>query len=99
MAQVAKKLDDAASPAKLSGLCSTCKHTDYCCFPKDSETPVTFCEEFEVCDAPVYTFIAPANNAKPDTAKLVGLCRNCEKNTSCHFAKPESGVWHCEEYE
>ena len=27
-----------------------------------------------------------------------GLCVNCAHRNYCMFPRPESGVWHCEEY-
>jgi hypothetical protein len=34
-----------------------------------------------------------------DTDKYKGLCINCENRETCNLQVPESGVWHCEEYE
>ena len=28
-----------------------------------------------------------------------GLCRSCKKQKTCQLAKPEGGVWRCEDYE
>jgi len=28
-----------------------------------------------------------------------GLCMNCAHRDTCLLPRPESGVWHCEEYE
>ena len=30
--------------------------------------------------------------------KVLGLCSDCVLRKECLFPKPESGVWHCEEY-
>ncbi|HQG30499.1 MAG TPA: hypothetical protein PLA83_01110 [Deltaproteobacteria bacterium] len=30
--------------------------------------------------------------------KALGLCSNCVNREVCRFPRPESGVWHCEEY-
>ncbi len=27
-----------------------------------------------------------------------GLCMNCDERETCMLPRPESGVWHCEEY-
>lgn len=36
------------------------------------------------------------NTREPIAA--VGLCSNCELRSTCTFAKPEGGVWRCDEY-
>ncbi len=28
-----------------------------------------------------------------------GLCKTCAVRTECKYPKPESGVWHCDEYQ
>ena len=30
---------------------------------------------------------------------IKGLCMNCAHSAYCLLPRPESGVWHCEEYE
>lgn len=88
------------------GLCSTCKFSSSCMFRKDHLDSVHFCEEYEQAD-PSQKYGAagfiPANptansftNQSP--RQIMGLCSNCKNRSNCSFPKPESGVWHCEEY-
>jgi len=39
------------------------------------------------------------SGAKSGAAKYKGLCSNCDNRQTCIYPKPESGVWHCEEYQ
>jgi hypothetical protein len=88
------------------GLCSTCKHAPSCTFPRDPEKPAFYCEEFEIEIAPARTRAgedtaqssASFVGAK-ESARLIGLCSDCEGRQTCVFPKPEGGVWHCEEYQ
>jgi hypothetical protein len=38
-------------------------------------------------------------SAGPQPGEAPGLCRNCARLSDCTYPRPESGVWHCEEYE
>ena len=82
------------------GLCSTCRHTETCCYPRNTDEPVLFCEEFEIEKAPVSSFIFDNDSFEelPKKMQLKGLCSNCANAITCTFPKSESGVWHCEEY-
>jgi hypothetical protein len=91
------------------GLCSTCISIKTCTGRKTWKGPVLFCEEF--CDIVPLTNrqrIKP-ESAAPQTSpakaaaderevQFKGLCMNCESRHTCCFPKPETGVWHCEEY-
>ena len=38
-------------------------------------------------------------DAKEESSKVKGLCKNCKKRRTCELPKPEGGVWRCEDYE
>lgn len=90
--------------SRYGGLCSTCKNSLECTYPRDPKRPVLQCEEFEgvtkVSEKPSKTKITLVKEAKFNAEEeLKGLCKLCEKRLTCTFPKPEGGVWHCEEYE
>ena len=82
-------------------LCSTCTHAEACGPRSTPERPILFCELFEVF-VPVQTAgAAAAPPERPASRQAVehrGLCVNCENRRKCTMARPEGGVWHCEEY-
>jgi len=85
--------------ANNKDLCSTCNHARTCVRLKSIKRPVWFCEEFDDYTPP------PKEEGKDITQpeeekydKSMGLCCNCAKRDTCTFAKPNGGVWHCEEY-
>lgn len=99
--ETAEKQSYSREEIKAQGLCATCIHADDCIFLQNAEEPILYCEEFDSGLAPV----APHKSAEKTEAaepvenqKFKGLCVNCENRHSCTFPKPESGVWHCEEY-
>ncbi len=58
------------------------------------------CEEF-CAEAPAATSLPPPPAAPPRAEEPIsfkGLCANCENRATCTLLRPESGVWHCEEY-
>ena len=88
-------------------ICSTCKSSQNCTFPKNPQKPVLNCEEFEVATCPPVKTTrkdespetTSVNAEDEDSGKFIGLCSNCYNRKTCVFPKPEGGVWHCEEYE
>ncbi len=90
-AQPARKLE---RQAPLQGLCTTCMHSEGCMYSKNE--PVVFCEEFEITSAPSLRIVTERKEHEPSA--LLGLCSNCANSESCSFPRPETGVWHCEEY-
>ena len=92
---------------KYRGICFTCKNAPGCTFPRDSQKPVLYCEEFEVdtCPSVKTTGIdkSPATTSvdaeDEDSGKFIGICSNCDNRRTCVFPKPEGGIWHCEEYQ
>lgn len=89
------------------GLCVTCNNGPTCLLRAKRGADALFCELFD-------DYAEPNGNGSGVTATLTergkslsgssepgrkGLCLNCEHRDTCMLPKPESGVWHCEEYE
>ncbi len=94
-----------SSTTKHLGLCTTCVNAPDCTFPRVRGQAVFHCEEFDGQSAGWETTRsarATQSARRPvrdkDAAKFMGLCSNCDNRKACVFPKPESGVWHCEEY-
>ncbi len=92
--------------AQNLGICSTCNYVDICFHRQRHNDPVWYCNEFDNYGKTNEDFKARSTSLhsryeKPqeDTLIFKGLCSNCEKRQFCNFPKPESGVWHCNEYE
>lgn len=92
---------------KKSGeICSSCKHSTYCTYPKDQRRPVIQCNEFTGRRDFQVVIKAPLTNASSNEmiastendVKFKGLCKNCDNRKDCTFPKHEGGVWHCTEY-
>ena len=85
--------------AENHDLCSTCSYADKCTNRGTSGKPVFFCEEFYafVTVKPTRFSHVPSRKAEKVT-RSAGLCLDCEHRETCNTPKPESGVWHCEEY-
>ena len=90
-----------------AGLCSSCVHAPYCTFLRFADQPVIHCEEWSGDTAAWETLETPEMYTPPPwigaplpspQALPKGLCATCEEYSACAFAKPEGGVWHCEEY-
>lgn len=87
----------------ISGLCSTCNNTPSCSFRLiDPKRLIWYCELFDY-----YVQVKeqiPKSKAILDSipesknTRFKGLCMNCEICDTCTYPKPESGIWHCEEY-
>ncbi len=96
---------------EYGGLCMTCVHSSTCAFPRRKDQPVLSCEEFddggkdhvETAAATVAHAAskpqAQTTDARDESSQYKGLCATCENRKTCMFPKPESGVWHCEEFE
>ncbi|MBI4870098.1 MAG: hypothetical protein HY814_00855 [Candidatus Riflebacteria bacterium] len=86
------------------GLCVTCDHAETCLYLRHRTAPVVFCEEFVA--RPGESRVVPAAGKDEAAAALPaesrtyrGLCATCLARGRCSFARPEEGVWHCEEFE
>ncbi|HON37571.1 MAG: hypothetical protein ACOX3E_16290 [Desulfomonilia bacterium] len=98
-------------PEQYEGLCSACKYSSRCTLTKSpgQGQGIHFCEEYEAGGRshPGRKAGRCAGSAKLRSAKvklnatgaILGLCGNCVNRDTCRFPRPESGVWHCEEYQ
>ena len=89
------------APRSYRDLCSTCSHERACGSRSTPERPILFCELFEVlAPAPTAAPVAapPEPPASGQGVEHRGLCVNCDSRHECTMARPEVGVWHCEEY-
>lgn len=94
---------------KFRGLCTTCVKASTCTFPRDPGQPVLQCDEFEGYPetskgAVAFEHVQKATfkvrqEVVSEEVKYRGLCKICDKRETCTFPKPDTGVWHCEEYE
>ncbi|MEO0233964.1 MAG: hypothetical protein ABIN39_06225 [candidate division WOR-3 bacterium] len=86
----------------FEGLCVTCKNSKSCIFLQNSTKSIISCEEFENVETTVEKTKGDLKENFVSKVKgydlKIGLCANCENKIDCKFEKPESGVWHCEEY-
>jgi hypothetical protein len=97
-------------PNNCMGICITCKHRSYCLSFQNglrAERPIWDCNEYEHNDVEVdavsQEYCAPAENDESLSNEInrenkKGLCINCNSRDSCMLPRPESGIWHCEEY-
>ena len=85
---------------ETEGLCMTCNNTPSCYFHA-SRGPALFCELFDNYVPPEKTLSAKSSEPPHQHAdmKFAGLCMNCDHRMDCNHSRPESGVWHCEDYE
>ena len=85
---------------KFYGICVNCDHKNDCAYRQNPDKPILFCEQFEIYTEPSKTMSIKRQKQETETDvnKFKGLCQNCENRSSCMYPKPESGVWHCEEY-
>jgi len=90
-----------------AGICSSCVHSPYCTFRRFTDQAIINCEEWSGESASSRTLETPGTDDPPAGALVLlnssrsrpkGLCATCEEYPTCSFAKPEGGVWHCEEY-
>lgn len=90
---------------KVIGLCITCNNVSTCVHRRRHKQPVWYCEEFDNYLPPKEDLVLIMKDdeflgeQQKETNGLSGLCSNCENRDTCTYQKPESGVWHCEEYE
>lgn len=78
-------------------LCCTCDHARACSSVGTADRPVFFCEEFSAA-ARRDQRVGPAAGADVNRPVPLGLCGDCDHRNACQAARPEGGVWHCEEY-
>jgi hypothetical protein len=94
----------SGQPIEKTGLCVTCVRRAECAYPRNTDQPVVFCEEF---DSQLPADVA--EETQPEAAVITeeqmkvwdeykGLCVNCDSRENCAIRNAEIGVWHCEEY-
>lgn len=104
-----EKVSSVSRKPELNGLCVNCQHSDSCIYLKNTNRPVLQCEEFEIAEAlPARTTVNNILTTSTPRSKtgledkistnFKGLCKNCDNRLTCTLPRPESGVWHCEEY-
>lgn len=103
------KKQEVTDPKIYMGLCSCCRSSSVCTFPRDLKRPVLQCEEFDGISMPknkttewmerpqIARTLKPDLSPQPLSA-LRGLCIDCDGRNNCLYPKPEGGVWHCEEF-
>ncbi len=93
------------APEAFVGLCLTCNNSGTCVYRKRRGTDAIYCELYDGYAIPQNGHGLKMTSAIIDGSQETGisgtkgLCVNCAHRDSCQLAKPESGVWHCEEYE
>jgi hypothetical protein len=97
-----KPVKRAPQVVKPEGLCSTCNHARSCSYVRNPGQPVIFCEEFDSFMPPVVEAAvespAPTIEDLKTWDEYKGLCVNCDQRENCAIRRPETGIWHCEEY-
>jgi len=94
-----------SAPEAFIGLCATCNNSGTCVYRKRRGTDAIYCELHDGYTTPQNGRGLKVTSAVIDVShelgmsEVKGLCVNCTHRDSCRLAKPESGVWHCEEYE
>ena len=86
------------------GLCVTCNNAPFCVFRlRNKGRVVWYCELFNdyvpVAEDKFKTkTTVESKTEKKEETKFKGLCVNCQNRNTCTYPKPESGIWHCEDY-
>jgi len=111
----AKAAKKGRSPRKRMlgkvGICMACARLAICRYPKNSQAPVMFCEEFssgkdrprrkeQVLEPVLMEIPAPVEGNKENFSNnYIGLCKRCDKLYACRLTKPGGGTWLCEFFE
>ena len=89
-------------PGRHRDLCWACNHGSTCINRGTADKPVFYCEEFDayvsVSRVSVQRASKTTSNGRGISPERKGLCPYCEDRETCMMARPEGGVWHCEEY-
>ncbi len=83
-----------------ASICFDCAKKDFCYLKSDPALINYYCEEYS-CESLVRektSQVIVESEPKIDESTLKGLYVNCENRNQCSAKKPESGIWHCEEY-
>lgn len=82
----------------FNDLCTTCLYAEDCKAAKNRKSAIYYCEEFETPSLTGIQF-GPGRTPTVDRPPIEpGICVNCENHATCTIEKPESGIWHCDEY-
>lgn len=91
--------------SSAAGLCLTCNNASDCAYRKRRGADAIYCETFDAY-VPVNgkgvkedSSVVMMTKVAAELKELKGLCLNCAHRDACQLSKPETGVWHCEEYE
>lgn len=94
---IQEKFEEEIKIREKYGLCTTCIHNEDCSLKQKAEEKIIFCEEFDNGVVPQKIHI-PKETKIQSNEEFKGICVNCENRFHCTLVKPESGIWHCEEY-
>ncbi|HWR83840.1 MAG TPA: hypothetical protein VN285_11110 [Candidatus Deferrimicrobium sp.] len=88
----------------FAGLCMTCNNAGECVYRRHRGGDALCCETFDNYTSrnghgagPVLSVVI-MEPAVAEVPGMKGLCVNCSLRDECQLPRPESGVWHCEEY-
>lgn len=86
---------------KFYGICVNCMHDVECVERQEPERPILFCERHDVITSTPGKSAVKAGKleVKEYDNNFLGLCKNCDDSQNCLYPKPESGIWHCEDYQ
>lgn len=88
-----------------------CTRLAICRYPKDTRSPVMFCEEFSSGRerlqrkerAPELVLVEIPGPVEENKERFsndyIGLCKRCVKLYACRLTKPGGGTWLCEFFE
>ena len=84
------------------GICSNCIHLNDCRYRMQIDKAFFHCDEHESSRPNETVNLShsetPADMLTDSDRKYRGLCMNCDNRETCKIEKPETGIWHCEEY-
>jgi len=86
-----------------ASICSNCVNRTGCIILARATVPIHSCELHEClslsnADTGSEKKGVPEPEAASHDLSLLGLCANCLNRRQCTLSRPQSGVWHCEEY-
>lgn len=86
--------------SNVVGLCSTCCFGESCALRGKRGGDALYCEMFRHRNLSREQ-VEPGPSDVSDRVEkraATGLCATCQRVGECTLHRPESGVWHCEEY-
>lgn len=73
-------------------LCGRCRFSATCVYGTAEQELIIACPGFQP-----ESFTVKQSNGAVNTG-AIGLCTSCERLEKCTRERPQSGVWHCEDY-